>query len=267
MIYMSIKKRSPELAAMAAEIYKQYGTGSAVESKLNVSHTTAYRLLEQAGVVLPKRNETKPSRIKVKGELVTVIVSDYLAGLSWSELETKYKVGQYSMREAIRRAGVPLRDHGAQRRRVEEHEVAEICRLYTKEAFSQAQIATKIGASQPVISRILRSNGIRIKSKVSGEDHGSWQGGRTKTPGGYILVMDSTFPTMVTRIGYVLEHRLNMAKHLGRPLEKWESVHHIDGNRENNDISNLQLRIGQHGKSVRYCCSECGSYKLKPTHL
>ena len=30
-------------------------------------------------------------------------------------------------------------------------------------------------------------------------------------------------------------------QHLGRKLEKWEHVHHIDGNKLNDDISNLKL--------------------------
>lgn len=38
-----------------------------------------------------------------------------------------------------------------------------------------------------------------------------------------------------------LEHRYVMAQHLDRPLTKAETVHHIDGNKLNNDINNLQL--------------------------
>ncbi len=40
---------------------------------------------------------------------------------------------------------------------------------------------------------------------------------------------------------YITEHRAVMALHLGRPLDISESVHHIDGNKSNNDIANLQL--------------------------
>lgn len=40
---------------------------------------------------------------------------------------------------------------------------------------------------------------------------------------------------------YIREHRLVVEQYLGRKLESWEEVHHIDGNGLNNDISNLLI--------------------------
>lgn len=135
---------------------------------------------------------------------------------------------------------------------------------------SQQQIGDTVGISQCVVSRVLRQIGLRPNNpKHSKKRHESnfWKGGIIEMSQGYIGILSNEYPSMKSKTGYILEHRLNMAKYLGRPLEKWESVHHIDGNRSNNDISNLQLRIGQHGKGVVYCCSECGSLKIKPKQL
>jgi len=47
--------------------------------------------------------------------------------------------------------------------------------------------------------------------------------------------------------GYVFEHRLIMAQHIGRPLSKEEHIHHINGNRQDNRIENLQIvSISEH---------------------
>jgi hypothetical protein len=66
-----------------------------------------------------------------------------------------------------------------------------------------------------------------------------------RLPSGYIKILDKNHPNTDYN-GYVFEHVLVMSKHLKRSLDKSERVHHKDGNRSNNRLSNLELWRTEH---------------------
>lgn len=77
-----------------------------------------------------------------------------------------------------------------------------------------------------------------------GDKSYSWKGGRHKTSHGYINIRvyeDNPYYSMANKTHHIYEHRLIMAQHLGRCLEKWEVVHHINGIKDDNRIENLSI--------------------------
>lgn len=78
-----------------------------------------------------------------------------------------------------------------------------------------------------------------------GKGNSNWNGGKYVDDKGYIRVRMPEHPYEVH--GYVYEHRLVMEKFLGRHLESWESVHHINEVKDDNRVSNFFLcTAGEH---------------------
>lgn len=67
-------------------------------------------------------------------------------------------------------------------------------------------------------------------------------GNKVITTHGYVeIFVGYTTNYSGTKHGWIREHVKVMQDSLGRPLQKGEVVHHIDGEKKNNDIGNLDL--------------------------
>ena len=93
-----------------------------------------------------------------------------------------------------------------------------------------------------------------------------WTIQKTVKKGAYLYAVVPEHPNK-TAHNYVLEHRVIMENHLGRLLDSKEVVHHIDGNKHNNALSNLSLMtLSEHArlhastgrKFHMLICPQCG---------
>ncbi len=130
------------------------------------------------------------------------------------------------------------------------------CKICQKTSYPVTFQCTECKNSFQIGHRNIKNRKTKICSKcLNAYRTKKWQEGsfyktykhRTFSQKGYLYLQDET-----VLHHYKLAHRKTMEEHLGRSLVKSEIVHHIDGNRLNNDIKNLYLTNGKgHSKAHR----------------
>lgn len=247
--------------------YARLESTQKVAKLMGLGSSTVHRILQRHGVECDGLKKYRQSIRKLPSS--EQIRAEYEGGMYLSEIAKKYGVSNGTVYEAMKKTGVTMRRRGQQRRVFSAQDKEKIICL-SSEGWTQTAIAHEFDTHQTQVSKILRASGIYDGKRASGPKHGSWKGGRVNAGKGYVGVAvkhGDPFSAMADSQGYVLEHRLVMARSLGRPLLPHESVHHIDGDRKNNRLSNLQLRFGKHGNGVAMVCAKCGSHEIAYTEL
>lgn len=258
---------SDERAADALAMHEAGTPVRAIAKHFRVRTDVVADALRAQGVDLLSKRNKHPSIRTV--EQCQAIAHAYEAGSSLRALAKEHGCTTPTIAEALRRVGTEPRRPGVSKTWTDE--VIVWAAEQYRAGWSQQSIADELGVHQTAVSTRLRAEGvIPPKDRLRRESHGSWKGGRVKFSGGYVGVYldeeDLKYATPNSN-GYALEHRLVMGRAIGRKLTASETVHHLNGDRADNRLENLQLRQGRHGNGVRYRCNACGSDDVEPAPL
>lgn len=265
------KKSNPGLSDDAViQAYDRIHSCTRVAKELGIPWKRVARILRNHDIprdgleIYRKTAERYPDAVQEE------ILKLHNQGLGITELSRRFGGSPSSVYEAILRKGGKILSGITSRKVLAPDTEKKICELYTQ-GMSQEKIGSLVHFDQTVISRVLRDNGIPARNGAPfGAAHQNWKGGRTKNSSGYWLIhieKSDVMASMCLKGGYILEHRLNLARKIGRPLLRSETVHHIDGDPSNNHPENLQLRSGRHGRGITMCCADCGSRNIGPMQI
>jgi transposase len=238
-------------------LYEDGMTAPEIARRVGRGESSVYRVLHAAGLK-PSTFERQRQRARVlTDEQEFELVRLNREGMWRTDLVRHFGVTLNTVLAVLQRRGEdPTARHGVRAQR-DPGVISDIAARW-QAGEAQASIAASHGISQWTVLKILRASGLNppiIRRPRVGY-------GVSVTSGGYRKVKlpaDHPFASMRDNKGYALEHRIVMAQKLGRPLGRYETVHHIDGNKLNNSPENLQLRQGQHGKGMVMRCLDCGS--------
>lgn len=103
---------------------------------------------------------------------------------------------------------------------------------------------------KPKVSEFTNQARINSIKSRKGKKGGNNKGEKHIDKNGYVQIWKPNHPNCRTA-GYIHEHRYIMSEKIGRKLEKHENIHHINGNRSDNRIENLELWTTQQPSGQR----------------
>jgi len=257
-------KTSVETQNKIIELYNQDIPHRKIAKLTGVGVNTVLRCLKKHNI--PLRGIGKYNRIRP--ELAQKVIEDFKNKLEVKNICENNGISYHIFKKIISNNGLVLPGSG-RKRDFSDLEIKNILSMSDNKE-SLTKIAEIYNANWDTINNIVKTNNPNYIGKNIGPKHGLWKGGQYIDNKGYIqvkLYSDDKYFLMAHTSGYILQHRYNMAKHLGRPLTKTETVHHIDGNVQNNTIENLQLRNKRHGKGQCWKCKDCGSTNIESTDI
>jgi hypothetical protein len=241
-------KPTPENTAEVERLWREGSGVQKIARTVGTKNSTISRVLSERGIEARFGGQNR----RFKDTQVEMLAAEYRAGVSLNELAGRYGGSATVVRNALRRHGVQLRDKGSYQYWTPER-VTWLREQY-EAGQTKADIAREMGFSQRAIGERLRQLGIMPRGPVlKGRAHHSWTGGKF-IHGGYVRIKvpdDDPMAVMRNASGYALEHRLVMARKMGRPLLPDERPHHKNLIRTDNDPDNLELWVTSQPSGAR----------------
>lgn len=192
-------------------------------------------------------------------------------GLSLEEVGARLGVCRQTVSNWLKSYGIKTRCLPPRSVQVPRASRETLVRLYVEQELSLSKVGLKFGVSTQAMLNWMRDYGIPTRTLseswhcktdeekhlekmwISGSHHRgdsrwNWQPSGTKHVygDGYVRIKASGHP----RGDWPLEHIIVMEQYLGRYLEPGEEIHHINGDKADNQIENLEL-FASHSEHLR----------------
>ena len=189
-----------------------------------------------------------PSPRQVPDDIADALVAQYAAGGRVAEIGKPFGYDYKTTRRVLVGRGAEIKVAGGRKKPFTWATLQEVVAML-EAGKSCRQIAIEIGTYPQYVASFLRDHGIEPPDARTrrGSANPITKSGRTVGSEGYVSVIldEHEYHLNSGRRGrsrnYMLEHRLVMARHLGRALYPHENVHHKNGDRADNRLENLEL--------------------------
>jgi HNH endonuclease len=256
---------SPEQELSVVGKYIEGAPTRQLAVEMGVSQDTIRKILVRRGETIRPRDTSR----RVPDERLLELHTRYLESESMENLAREVGYAPAGLAAAFKALGLPARPKGKRPIPMDDPRMARALMAWDS-GIGFKRAARDAGLGETTLRKCMRETGRDPSSRRWGPGHSHWKGGRQVTTGGYVRIWiapDDPLAAMGNNRGFVLEHRLIMARHLARVLKRQETIHHINGIKDDNRLENLELRQGQHGKNQAFKCADCGSRNIVPVNL
>lgn len=160
------------------------------------------------------------------------------------EVAKKYDVSKKLVLNYIKRFGIQKHT-----RRMISGSVGDVIRRMASDNATMSEIVEATGFTATAIRNFAKRHGVIIVDPT--------KPGYVTTWAGYRKLLRPDHPRADSK-GYVAEHTLVMEAHIGRFLEPDEVVHHINYDKADNQLDNLQLMTDAEHRALHRKAGDCG---------